>query len=429
MIVISCGGAFRRWLKPLLTVCAFALASPVMAADAVYIGWSQTEVGLRPTMDRLFSGFQAAHPDKRLEVIGFPFGQMEQNLVLRRRNSERTDVAQLQERWLPQFTQMKALYDLNTVVGAPALASQFDPDLLKLGQIDGRQMGIPFTAGAITLVANKNVLVKAGLEASPVTLAQFRDALRKIKTTQPDVIPFGLSTKGTPLIQVEAMVWFWAHGAHFLDKNGKVVVDSPQSRTALQDLADMVKEGLISKGNDRFDARKLYAADKVGFFLDAPVIRGFVRAQSPGPDADAKIAVLPVPTAQAGGTPRAMLWAHFLAMFNQGGASGKADSYGAQLLAAVGTDAEAQKVLWREAGQLPTLRGALAEAEQDPYARAYLEAAKTASWDETAFFPNGSELRQIIGEEIEAGMLGAKSVDAAITAMARRMNRSMEAIR
>lgn len=422
----------HRRLRALLKIAtlSFAIASGgAWGADAVYMGWSQTEVGLRPTMDKLFGGIQTAHPDKKLEVVGFPFGQMEQNLVLRRRNGERIDVAQLQERWLPQFAGMNALYDLSQVVGAASLSSKFDPDLLKLGQVNGKQLAVPFTAGAITLVANKKVLASAGIATPPRTLTEFKEALRKIKSSNKEAIPFGLSTKGTALIQVESMIWFWAHGASFLDKDGKVLVDSPQARAALKDLSDMVKEGLIVKGSDRYDTRKLYAADKVGFFFDAPVIRGFVRAQSPGVDADAKIMVLPVPVAAPGGTPRPMLWAHFLTMFNHGGSTGKSDSFGAQVLGAVGMDASAQLALWKEAGQLPTLKTALVEAQKDPYARAYLEAAKVAAWDETTSFPNGAELRQIIGEEVEAGMLGAKSTDDAITSMAKRLNRSMKEAR
>lgn len=420
-------GAFCR----MAAITLVAASTSAWSADAVYMGWSQTEVGLRPTMDKLFGSIRSANPDKKLEVVGFPFGQMEQNLILRRRNNERIDVAQLQERWVPQFAGMKALYDLNQVVGAENLASRYDPDLLKLGQVNGRQVAVPFTAGAVTLVANKNVLSAAGITTPPRTLEEFKDALRKVKASNKDLIPFGLSTKGTALIQTESTIWFWAHGARFLDKDGKVLVDSPQARAALRDLADMVKEGLIVKGNDRFDTRKLYAADKVAFFFDPPVIRGFVRAQSPGSEAqaDAKIMILPVPTAKTGDTPRPMLWAHFLAMFNHGGATGKGDSFGAKVLAAVGMDADTQSTLWREAGQLPTLKASLVDAQKDPYARAYLEAAKTALWDETTQFANGAELRQIIGEEIEAGMLGAKSADDAIQSMARRLNRSMKDVR
>jgi multiple sugar transport system substrate-binding protein len=150
-----------QWI--VLAAGLLGLAGTCRADDVVFIGWSQTEVGLKPTLEKLFRDFQARNAGDKLQVIGFPFGQMEQNLILRRRNDQRMDVAQLQERWLPEFVQMKALYDINAVVGANALQASFDPDLLKLGQVDGKQYAVPFTAGAITLVANRNVLQAAGI--------------------------------------------------------------------------------------------------------------------------------------------------------------------------------------------------------------------------------------------------------------------------
>jgi multiple sugar transport system substrate-binding protein len=420
--------AASRWLHLAVGVLAFA-AGASRAEEVVFIGWSQAEVGLRPTLEKLFNDFQIRNPGDKLQVIGFPFGQMEQNLILRRRNDQRMDVAQLQERWLPEFVQMNALYDLNRVVGAETLAASFDPDLLKLGQIDGKQYAIPFTAGAITLVANRNVLRAAGITEPPRTIAEFTAALRKVKAWNKDVIPFGFSTKTTPIIEIEAMIMFWAHGARFIDEQGRVVVDSPQSRAALKYLADLVSEGLIAKGNDRFDTRKLYSADKVAFFFDPPVLRGFVRAQAGGASADAKVMVLPMFTANAGETPRGLLWAHFLVMFNQGGAKGTSDSAGAKLLRAVGMDSSAQAALWSETGQIPTLKTTLADAVKDPYAKAFVDAAKTARWDETTRFANGAELRQIIGEEVEAGMLGSKSIDDAVRSMARRLEGALKEAR
>ena len=63
-------------LATILTTAYVALvtaAGTASATDAVYEGWSQTEVGSRPTMDKLFSGSQKTNPDKKLEVVGFPY--------------------------------------------------------------------------------------------------------------------------------------------------------------------------------------------------------------------------------------------------------------------------------------------------------------------------------------------------------------------
>jgi ABC-type glycerol-3-phosphate transport system substrate-binding protein len=92
-------------------------------------------------------------------------------------------------------------------------------------------------------------------------------------------------------------------------------------------------------------------------------------------------------------------------------------------------DAAAPTKLWRQTRQIPSLKATLVDARKDSYASAFLDAAKTARWDETTRFANGAELRQIIGEEVEAAMLATKSVDAAISAMAKRLDTALKDVR
>ena len=71
------------------------------ADDMTFVGWSHTEAGLKPPLEKMFADFQAKSPADKIQIIGFPFGQMEQNVILRQRTGQRADVVQLQERWVP----------------------------------------------------------------------------------------------------------------------------------------------------------------------------------------------------------------------------------------------------------------------------------------------------------------------------------------
>ena len=407
-----------------------AVAASAGAEEMTFVGWSHTEAGLKPTLEKLFADFQAKSPNDKLNVIGFPFGQMEQNLILRHRTGQRTDVAQLQERWAPLFASMNALADLDQVFGKDALAGMFDADLLKLGQARGKQVGVPFTVGAITMIANAKVLRDAGIAEVPKTNAEFAAALRQIRQKLPNVIPFGFSTKLTQVLQLEAQMWFWQFGASLLDDKGAVVVDTPQAHAALRQLVDFVNEGLIAKGNDRFDTRKIFAKHEVGFFFDAPVVRGFMRAHSgEGAAWDPNLIIMPVPVMQAGTPPRAAIWGHVLSMFTQGGARPTRDSLAGRFIQTTVFDKDTQLALWRDGAQIPTTRAALASLADDGYVQAFVAAAKTGGWDQTAFWPNGTELRQIVGEEVEAALLGQKPADQAIKSMARRLEAAMKDVR
>ncbi len=120
-----------------------------------YIGWSHDEAASKPVLTEMFSAFSAANPAVRLETIGFPWAQMQQNLILRMRAGQPLDVAQLAERWLPTFAALNNLADLNELFGRAALEEKIDPGLLRIGQSGGKQLGLPWTAASIGMVANR----------------------------------------------------------------------------------------------------------------------------------------------------------------------------------------------------------------------------------------------------------------------------------
>lgn len=76
----------------------------------------------------MFEGFQKANPGVKLDVIGYPWAQMQQNLVLRLCLNQPLSVAQMQERWLPTFAALDNLVDLNDVQTArPTSSSRSTP--------------------------------------------------------------------------------------------------------------------------------------------------------------------------------------------------------------------------------------------------------------------------------------------------------------
>jgi multiple sugar transport system substrate-binding protein len=212
-----------------------------------YVGWSQDEAASKPTLTAMFDSFQKASPGVKLDVIGYPWAQMQQNLVLRLRSNQPMHVAQMQERWLPTFAALDNLVDLNDVYGRANLEKQIDPGLLKLGQIGGKQIGLPWTAGSIGMVANLKVLKDAGIATPPATVDEFLAALRAIKKAQPQAVPYALMTKNNSSMSPEFQVWLWTFGGQLFDDRGNVKVASPAAVKALTFMTDLVRENLAAK--------------------------------------------------------------------------------------------------------------------------------------------------------------------------------------
>ena len=289
------------------------------ARTLTYVGWSQDEAASKPVLAGLMDGYRKTHADVKLDVIGFPWGQMQQNILLRLRAGQPLDVVQLAERWLPQFGSTGKMQDLNEVYGKAQLEKLISPGVLKLGEYRGKQLGVPWTAGSIGMVANAKVLKDAGVAAVPQTVDAFIEACKAIKKSQPQSVPYAMCTKNNNSLSPDFQVWLWTFGGELFDDKGKVLVNSAAGVRALSFMADLVKDGLAAKDIDRPDSRRMYAQNQTGFYQDAPLARGFARNNSgKGLEFDQFVVAMATPVVRASDTPQSFAWGHLLTMFQDG---------------------------------------------------------------------------------------------------------------
>ena len=409
---------------------AGAVLTPPFAARAqarplTYVGWSHDEAASKPILTRMFDDFRKAQADTKLEVVGFPWGQMQQNILLRLRSGQPLDVVQLAERWLPQFAATGKMQDLNEVFGKEQLAKLINPGTLKLGEFRGRQLGLPWTAASIGMVANAKVLRDAGVSAPPTTIDAFVESLKAIKRTQPQVVPYAMTTKNNNSLSPDFQVWLWTFGGQLFDDGGKVLVNSPAGVRALEFLAGLVKDGLAAKDIDRPDARRMYAQHQTGYYHDAPLARGFARNNSgKGAEFDPFVWAMATPVLKAGDKPQSFAWGHLLTMFPQG-ARPNAQSPQARLAAFLALNDANQLAYFKDQGLFPVTQTALAQLGSDPYVTAWTRAAHTAERDEISQWTNSADLTTIVGEEVQGALLGQKTARAAIESMAKRLEAKM----
>ena len=394
------------------------------AQSLTYVGWSHDEAASKPVLTQAFDGFRAANPAIRLDVIGFPWAQMQQNLVLRMRSNQPTDVAQLAERWLPQFGTVLRAADIREVFGEE-LAQRIDPGLLRIGQVGGKQVAMPWTAASIGMVGNRKVLADAGVNEIPRSVDAFANALRMIKRSQPEAVPYAFATKNNLTMSPDYQVWLWTFGGKLFDADDKVAVDSDAARAALTFLVDLTKEGLIARDVDRPDSRRLFGQNRTAFYHDAPLARGFARDNSgQGAAFDANVAAVATPVLRSGDPTRSLMWGHLLTLPNPRGARIAGDGAGAKLIRHLALDDEVQLRYFRAVGLFPVTRTAIASLESDAYVVEWTRNAGTAEMDEPSTWPNAADLTNIVGEEVQAALLQTKPPVQAIGDMANRLRRA-----
>jgi multiple sugar transport system substrate-binding protein len=408
-----------RLTKLLATAVAISgLATAAAFADEVsFMSFTYAEEANQPLVAEMLTGF-TAETGHAVEPLGFAWGDMQRNVFLRARSNTLPDVVQVQERWLPTLGTIAGAVDFNEVFGADELAAAFAPDALALGQFDGKQLGLPLISGSIGLVANTAVLEQAGVAEIPETVEEFRAALIAVRDNVPNSVPYTMATKGNGSILLDFMIWTWVHGGSIIDASGEVVVDSDEARSALAFMVEMMEERLAAPEIDRPDARRLVGQSASAFYFDAPQARNFLRDFSgQGAEFDANIQPINTPVLAEGDDPVSIQWGHVLMAFSNDEATMSFVDYA--------TSDAVQASFPISLSALPTSQAGREAVASDAYLTDWAAATGASRINEIGVWPNGGDLTNIIGEEVQAALLGQKSVDDAIAAMQTRLAESM----
>ncbi len=425
-----------RGFRPTLiaAVLFFTVAlSPVWAQSITFGGWSGEEEAARPVIMEMIDTFNAANPDVTVEWLGYPWSQVQQNFLLLLRSGSAPDVAQLQDRWLSTFGELGALADMNEVFGQDVIESAIDPGLLTVGQYQGQQLGLPWIAGSIGLVANLKVLEDAGVQELPVTIDEFVAALAAIKAYDANTVPFAITTTGNATISTDFQVWLWTFGGNLFDAEGNVTAASPEAEETLGFLKGLIDDGFAALEVGRGDARQLFARHQSAFYFDAPVAKGIARNNAAeGEGFDAFIAPMATPTLAVGDPSYQTAWGHLLVLFQEAGETVTADSPAARFVSHLVLDPAWPIRYFEELALLPSnTEASMSEVFQnDTYAVSWLDiAARSARVDEAALWPNAPQMTDAIGEEVQSVYLGQKTPQRALQDLQRRLEALVAEVR
>lgn len=416
-----------RALAAGVAVVIAGLSSAAGAADVQFMTWTYTEETGQTIVQKMIDDFKA-QSGLEVEPQGYAWGEMSKNLFLRDRSNTLPDVTQVQERLLPTYANIDEIVDLNGVFGRETLTSMFSPAFLAMGEVDGKQIGLPWIGGTIGMIANKAVLDQAGVTEIPTTLAAFREALVKVRDSVPNSVPYTMATKNNASIVIDYLIWVWTHGGDVIDAENKPVVNSAEAKAALNFMADLMKERLSAPEIDRPDARRLFGQGASAFYIDAPQARTFARQFSGQGEAyDANVVPMKTPVAAEGNTPTSIQWGHVLSMFSTGSTgSTEADGPSGKWLMYLVAD---KTLIDYAADQsaLPTTVSGLASERiaSDTYLSAWAAASVEPRRNTIAGLSNGAEVQDIIGEEVQAALLGQKSADDAADSMQARLEEAM----
>ena len=378
-----------------------------------FSSWLVKEGASEGPVFEMASRFEEKFPGIKLNYIGIPYEQTQQQILISVTGGNPPDIIQLAARWAVPLASMGALQDLKSYFPAENLkdipASAYDA-----GVLGDQLISVPWQLGTIAVLAWKEAIQKAGYPVEiPETWDDFKDAVRKISAARADVYGFGARTSKS----TNSAFWFfpvmWGHGGQFEDANGKIVFNNPGTIAGLEWYSEIGTQGQTPVGMGVREVRNLMPQGKLGFIFDGPWMKGILRNISGlGEAVDDKYVVGMFPKAPDG--KRSGIGNnHVLAISKQS----KVKEEAVKLIRYFTEDEEITKYYYDKMGAIPVYRKLLKDPlyQNDPFARAYVQSAEFANCVPSKD-PNLEAALEFVAVAMQSALLGRDTAKAAAVA-------------
>ena len=367
--------------------------------DFSFATWGMSEEASKPILGAAINAF-AKKKGVSVKVPTYPYNDYLNQLTLQVRGGQFSGAVQLDVAWLAGLAALGKLRDLGSLVDGRGYTDAG----LKAGQVDGKQVGLPWTIAAIGLITNTELLEKAKVSDAPKTLDDFEEQLRALKGLGGGLIPYAASTKTAQLKDIQ--VWMQTFGSTIVDGD-KCTIGDDASIDAIIWYKKLFDEKLIAADIDRFAARTLFAQGRTAMYDDAPAGKPGVVGSSPDAALSDKMSSMARPVLKSGDTPNEALWGHIVTVVEGDGAETAAEF--AQWI----TSDDTQTVdYFTKLALPPTTKKALASSAvtsdtfiNDFTSRVTKDATGSPLWK----YPQYAQMDAAISEQVQAVLIGQSS--------------------
>ncbi len=251
-------------------------------------------IALQPTFNdyfhELISRYEKENPHVTIDWQDFPFDTVSQKLLTSIASGKSPDVVNLNTEFASQIGSKGALADLEEYLTPEEKAAYFE-GIFSSTVLDGHAYALPWYTGTEVLFMNTKLLKEAGLDPSkpPQSREELADWARQIKAK---------TGKNGYAIQLISKL-FAIDGIPFVNEDKTAAAfNTPEAEAMLQNLRQLMEEGVIIKDDAKFDKQiQYYSAEQVAFELAGPTFINFLKTSAP--DVYKNTVAVPLPTGKA----------------------------------------------------------------------------------------------------------------------------------
>ncbi|MBE9114746.1 sugar ABC transporter substrate-binding protein [Lusitaniella coriacea LEGE 07157] len=373
---------------------------------------------LQPKFTEYFNSaiaeFEANHSEVEVRWIDVPWDAMESKILSAVSAKNAPDVVNLNPNFASQLATRKAWLDLETKL-TPNKKQDYLPKIWQASTLDGKSFGIPWYLTTTITIYNQERLTEAGIEQPPATYAELAQVAREVKAKTGKYAFFATVVPGDSAEVLESLVQM---GVQLLDGEGNAGFNTPEGIAAFQYWVDLYQQELLPKevltqGHRR--AIELYQAGETALLSSGAQFWQAIETNAP--DIAKVSASAPQITGKTGKKNVAVM---NLVIPRD---TDKADA--AVEFALFVTNTPNQLAFAKEASVLPSTQEAVAQLIEELEAKEETTAMETAlkvSAEQLSSaevlvpaMKNLDVLQKIIYENLQAAMLGKKTVEQAVS--------------
>lgn len=356
--------------------------------------------------------FEAENPGVTVNWVDVPWGDMQSKILAAVSAGTAPDVVNLNPDFAAQLAGRNAWLALDDQIPAE-VRDDYLPKIWDANTLDGMTFGIPWYLTTSLAIYNQALLNEAGIDTPPSTYDELAEVARQVHETTGKYAFFATFV---PTDSADVLQSFAKMGVELLDAEGNAAFNTPEGRAAFQYWTDLYTEGVLprevlTQGHRR--GIELYQAGETAILTSGPQFLNSIEANAPA------IAQVSATAPQiTGSTGKKSVAVMNLVIPRSTDAPDAAVQFALFI-----TNSDNQLAFAQAANVLPSTVESLA----DPYfaeagdSATTLEKARAISaaqmQDADVLLPTHEdikELQKIIYDNLQAAMLGDKTVDEAI---------------
>ncbi len=400
-----------------LTGVVSCLKSPSSSTPQLEFWTMQLQPKFNDYFKDAIAKFETANPGIKVHWVDVPWGAMQGKIQAAMGAKTAPDVVNLNPDFAIQLAAKNAWLDLDPVL-TKGESKEYLPSIWQAGTLEGKAFSFPWYLTTNVTIYNQELLTKAGVAKPPTTYQELAQAAKQIKEKTGKYAFFTTFVPEDTNDVLESLVQM---GVQLIDKQGKAAFNTPAGRAAFQYWVNLYKQGLLPKEaltQGHQQAIQLYQAGETAMLsAGAP----FIDTIAKNAPQIAKIsAVAPQISGQTGKKG--------VAVMNLVIPRSTKMSAAAVKFALFVTNASNQVAFAEASDTLPSNVKAVADyktklansSDKSALAQGKLISSEQLSQSEILIPPlkNLNVLKKAIYENIQAAMLGEKTVEQAVTTAA-----------